>query len=411
MAQELDYNSAQLQIERELDRLQLTELPLFKVEKGETCFSFRPAGLPAALIIESLQIIKNHIEHVRIHTFENGYIVFQGYAGNMFDPASLAAGTKFKFSSLGGYRIDVVRRGNFHQEDLQAALQLFTLFSGGAGRQSPLDQLRAMGVQVFLAEESGKYTFDQLAGYNAIQQEVEESIILPYRHADHFAAVARLTRGPEHTNLPRAILLEGPPGVGKTSLARIIAGQTGLPLVHVPVENIVSKYYGESAQNMARIFELAGQLDQVLLFLDEIDSLTGSRDDGIVEASRRVLSVLLRKIDGLDLKKGTLTIGATNRKQDLDRALMSRFVQTIAIPLPDAVQRAEIYGLYAPHLNHADRQQLAQLSEGLAGRNIKDICEFTERRWARMLLEQKSPPSVPPARIYEEITEAKKMLA
>jgi len=186
----------------------------------------------------------------------------------------------------------------------------------------------------------------------------------------------------------------------------MIARETGIPLVYVPVENILSKYYGESAQNLAGVFDAAGEMDRVILFLDEIDSLAGSRDEGLFEATRRVLSVLLRKLDGMESREGVLTIGATNRSQDLDHALLSRFDQSIRFPLPNAEERAEIFGGYARHLSPEDLQGIAAVSSGCSGRTIHDICQYAERRWARKLIKEKAVQATPPPpEIYRELAQ------
>jgi ATP-dependent 26S proteasome regulatory subunit len=118
-------------------------------------------------------------------------------------------------------------------------------------------------------------------------------------------------------NRPRAVLFEGPPGTGKTTSAKIIAAQVGIPLMYVPLESIISKYYGEAEKNLSHIFEMAAELEGCIIFIDEIDTLGGNRDnDGMHEASRRVLSALLRRLDSFESNDNTLLICATNRKKD-----------------------------------------------------------------------------------------------
>jgi len=150
------------------------------------------------------------------------------------------------------------------------------------------------------------------------------------------------------------------------------------------------------------VFDACEDLGGSIIFIDEIDSLAGTRDANMFEATRRVLSVLLRRLDGIGAVERTLTIGATNRKDDLDRALLSRFDQTIYFPLPNASERAAIFANYAKHLSAEECASLAEIEDGLSGRNIKDICEFTERRWVRKLLIKNRGPSLPPFEMYRQ---------
>ena len=119
------------------------------------------------------------------------------------------------------------------------------------------------------------------------------------------------------------------------------------------------------------------------------------------EATRRILSVLLRRIEGIGSITNTLIIGATNRKGDLDRALLSRFDQTIHFPLPNLRERMAIIAKYAIHLSVEERESLAGFLENLSGRNIKDICELAERRWARRLIIKNLEPSLPLFKYYK----------
>lgn len=435
---ELAYADARDRLEAEIERyarqsaLNGLEVPRLTFEKGETRFEFLPEDLPEEQILEALKVIKNHIEHIRIHTMDPGYVVFQSLGPNLFETKHFLSGIKFKFVSItNNCRVEVSRTGNFNQAELQACIELFQLFHPANPTLDPTKKLEQLGVTVFFpSDESNKdgittggprgpeesaekapekeNIWGPIAGYDSIKREVEECLLLPAKHMSVFEGVARMTRGEGAMNLPGAILFEGPPGVGKTTIARLAAKAAGLPLIYVPVENILSKFYGQSAQNLAAIFDNAGLFERGILFLDEIDSLATSRESGLFEATRRVLSVLLRKIDGLDRTGGLLTVGATNRAEDLDHALLSRFDQILRFPLPNEGERASIFQSYAGHLSAESLTILGKESDGLSGRTIQDICESAERRWARYLIEKKQALSAPEPDVYVRVLREKK---
>ena len=113
----------------------------------------------------------------------------------------------------------------------------------------------------------------------------------------------------------------------------------------------MSKFYGESESRLAEIFEAAQAMGSVILFIDEVDSLATSREGGLHEATRRILSTLLRKIDSFESDGEVLVICATNRKKDLDPALISRTDLSIRFELPDAETRMKIFQRYAKQLS------------------------------------------------------------
>merc|ERR1711920_790544 len=184
----------------------------------------------------------------------------------------------------------------------------------------------------------------------------------------------------------------------------IISHQVEIPLVYMPLEAIMSKFYGESESRLAEIFEAAQAMRSVILFIDEIDSLATSREAGLHEATRRILSTLLRKIDSFESEGEVLVICATNRKKDLDPALISRTDMSIRFELPDAATRAQIFERYAKQLNEEERKDLGELSVHLSGRDISDICKDAERRWASKYIRKEVDTVVPAFWVYKEAT-------
>lgn len=276
---------------------------------------------------------------------------------------------------------------NFKSEQIEAIVETYIASVPKKVKEDtsdPIKELSDLGVKVF--QENVSAGWDSLAGYETAKKLVKETVIYPLEQSQVYDDIARKTRKNYEVNRPKAVLFYGPPGTGKTTMARIIAGEVKAGLIYVPVESIMTKWYGESERNLAEIFKQAARLGDSLIFLDEIDSLATSRDSNIHEATRRVLSVLLREIDGFEVGKKTMVIGATNRKDDLDPALLSRFDTQIEFDLPNSGERKDIFATYAQHLSQEELGSLADNSEGLSGRDIRKLCESTERSWALVLI-------------------------
>ncbi|XP_058723741.1 uncharacterized protein LOC131595415 [Vicia villosa] len=334
-------------------------------------------------------------------------------------------------SLIGSDKIEIefMKQGNLSPEELDAFISVLQLAGNKLVEKNPLGKkpweeieqapsvdkaissLEAMGVRTYglnepIGTSNNEVSWDNIAGYEHQKRVIEDTILLALHSPEVYDDIARGTRHKFESNRPRAVLFEGPPGTGKTSCARVIANQAGVPLLYVPLEVVMSEYYGKSERLLGKVFSLANSLPNgAIIFLDEIDSLAASRDGEMHEATRRILSVLLRQIDGFEQDKKVVVIAATNRKEDLDPALISRFDTMIAFGLPDHGNRQEIASKYAKHLSKTELDELARATEEMAGRDIRDICLQAERSWASKIIrgqvsKDKEQANLPPLQEY-----------
>ncbi|KAE9599085.1 putative adenosinetriphosphatase [Lupinus albus] len=306
--------------------------------------------------------------------------------------------------------IEFIKEGSLSPEELDAFVSILQLAGNKTTQRNTLEKkpreeneqvpsadvsissLEAMGVRIYGLDEpigisNGEISWDNIAGYEHQKRVIEDTILLALHSPEVYDDIARETRHKFESNRPRAVLFEGPPGTGKTSCARVIANQAGVPLLYVPLEIVMSEYYGKSERLLGKVFSLANGLPNgAIIFLDEVDSFAAARDSEMHEATRRILSVLLRQIDGFEQDKKVVVIAATNRKEDLDPALISRFDTIVAFGLPDHHNRQEIASKYAKHLTKPELDELASVTENMSGRDIRDVCLQAERSWASKII-------------------------
>jgi transitional endoplasmic reticulum ATPase len=180
---------------------------------------------------------------------------------------------------------------------------------------------------------------------------------------------------------PKGILLSGPPGCGKTLLAKAIASETGVNFISIKGPELLSKYVGESEKAVREIFRKARQAAPCIIFFDEIDALVPSRSAGGSDShtSERVLSQFLTELDGVEELRGVLVLGATNRMDMLDPAIVrpGRFDEIVEIPLPDEAGRADIFRIQLrnkPLSAEVSAEKLGSRSEGYSGAEIAAVC-------------------------------------
>ncbi|TET29860.1 MAG: AAA family ATPase, partial [Candidatus Heimdallarchaeota archaeon] len=161
--------------------------------------------------------------------------------------------------------------------------------------------------------ESRRVTYEDIGGLEEEIQKIREMIELPIRHPELFKRIG--------IDPPKGVLLHGPPGTGKTLLARAVAYETEAHFITISGPEIMSKFYGQSEENLRKVFEEAKDMAPSIIFIDELDSIAPKRGEVTGEVERRVVAQLLSLLDGLEGRGEIIVIGATNRVNDIDPAL------------------------------------------------------------------------------------------
>ncbi|XP_046860579.1 outer mitochondrial transmembrane helix translocase-like [Xenia sp. Carnegie-2017] len=215
-------------------------------------------------------------------------------------------------------------------------------------------------------------TWADIGGLDGLIKDLKETVIFPMRQKSLFAKSSLLSS-------PKGVLLYGPPGCGKTMIAKATAKTAGCRFINVQVATLTDKWYGESQKLTAALFSLAKKLAPCIIFIDEIDSFLRSRNISDHEVTAMVKAQFMNLWDGLvtDGESQVMVMGASNRPEDVDTAILRRMVATFHIGLPNERQREEILGIVLKNEkveNDLDFKHVASLTEGCSGSDLKEIC-------------------------------------
>merc|ERR1719472_736114 len=213
--------------------------------------------------------------------------------------------------------------------------------------------------------------YDEIGGCKKQMGQIREMIELPLRHPALFKTLG--------VKPPRGILMFGPPGSGKTLIARAVANETGAFFFLINGPEIMSKMAGEAEGNLRKAFEEAEKNAPAIIFIDEIDSIAPKRDKTNGEVERRIVSQLLTLMDGLKQRAHVVVIGATNRPNSMDPALrrFGRFDREIDIGVPDENGRLEIFRIHTRNMkldDDVDPEAVARDTHGFVGADMAALC-------------------------------------
>src|SRR5437667_7877053 len=301
------------------------------------------------------------------------------------EPIRIMGGEEYMVQVLQGR---VITRGDVLSVSVMGRKFEFVVTSFSPGADAVLVEA---GTEIKIAEkptkEEGakvpKVDYEDIGGLGSEVRKVREMIELPLRHPELFERLG--------VEAPKGVLLHGPPGTGKTLLAKAVASETNANFHSISGPEIMSKFYGQSEENLRDIFKQAEENAPAIIFIDEIDSIAPKRDEVTGEVERRVVAQLLALMDGLAARGNIIVIGATNRPNAIDPALRrpGRFDREIEIGVPDKTSRHEILQVHTramPLTLDVDLHRLSDICHGYTGADISALCREAAMKALRRYL-------------------------
>ncbi len=240
--------------------------------------------------------------------------------------------------------------------------------------EQPAEQIAGQGGGSTAGVDGGtpSVTYEDIGGLEEELEQVREMIELPMRHPELFQQLG--------IEPPKGVLLHGPPGTGKTLMAQAVANEIDAYFTNISGPEIMSKYYGESEEQLREVFEEAEENAPAIVFIDEIDSIAPERGETSGDVERRVVAQLLSLMDGLDERGDVIVIGATNRVDAIDPALRrgGRFDREIEIGVPDQSGRKEILQVHTrgmPLVDDIDLETYAENTHGFVGADLASLAK------------------------------------
>jgi SpoVK/Ycf46/Vps4 family AAA+-type ATPase len=227
-----------------------------------------------------------------------------------------------------------------------------------------------------------KVQFDDIGGLDEIVDDLKESVILPLTYPELFATSSALLAA------PKGVLLWGPPGCGKTMLAKALASSSGATFINMQISTLTDKWFGESNKLVNALFSLARKLQPSIIFIDEIDAFLREREKNDHEAMAMIKAEFMSLWDGMATESDTriIVLGATNRPNDIDSAILRRMPKRFHVQLPDASQRRKILALVLRQSKLEEgfaMDRVVAATAGMSGSAIQELCRSASMRPVR----------------------------